>query len=68
MIELYLMIGLIYSSFLIFHSYTSSRRKNREHWAGILLIGTFLWPIDLIVGNLGMVHNDTIRKVKKRFS
>lgn len=66
--ELYFLIGFIYSTILTIHTYSSSRRKTREHWAGILLIGTFLWPIDLIVGNLGMVHNDTIRKVKKRFS
>lgn len=65
--ELYFLIGLIYSCFLIFHSYTSIRRKHREHWAGILLMGTFFWPIDIIVGNLGVVHNDMIGKIKKIF-
>ena len=48
----YFAIGVIYSLLLLVHTYTSSRRRNREHWAGIVLVGTVLWPIDLIVGNL----------------
>jgi hypothetical protein len=47
---IYFTIGFIYSLFLLFKTYRSSRRKNREHWAGILLVGTICWPIDMIVG------------------
>jgi len=67
MIKLYLLIGLVYSTLLTIHTYLSSRRRTREHWAGIFLIGTLLWPIDLIVGNIGLLHNDFFSKMVEKF-
>lgn len=64
MIELYFLIGIIYSTILTIHTYSSSRRKSREHWAGIFLIGTLFWPLDLIVGNIGLVNNNLFKKKK----
>lgn len=66
--ELYFLIGFIYSTILTIHTYSSSRRKTREHWAGIFLVGTLIWPIDLIVGNIGFVNNKTFYKIRKRLS
>lgn len=68
MIELYFLIGIIYSTILTIHTYSSSRRKSREHWAGIFLIGTLLWPLDLIVGNIGLINNNLFKKRKSKFS
>jgi hypothetical protein len=67
MIELYLLIGLVYSTLLTIHTYSSSRRRTREHWAGIFLVGTLLWPIDLIVGNIGLLHNEFFSKMVEKF-
>ena len=52
---LYFTIGLLYSLFLLYKSYSSIRRRNREHWAGILLVGTLFWPVDVIVSREQLV-------------
>lgn len=63
-IEIYLTIGFVYSLYLLFEAFTSSRPNNREYWIGILLIGTLFWPIDIIVGNIGLVHKKPKLKLK----
>lgn len=59
----YLIIGFIYSLYLIYEAFTSLRSKNREYWVGILIMGTLFWPIDIIVGNIGLVHRRPKLKV-----
>ena len=58
LISIYLLIGLTYSSFLLLNTLSSKRRKYREHWAGILIVGTLVWWIDLIVGHLDLVDKN----------
>lgn len=56
LITIYLLVGLLYSFFLIYEAQVSGRSNNREYWVGILLMGTLFWPIDMIVGNVGWIH------------
>lgn len=45
----YLVIGSVYSLYLLVEAFTGKVRKNREYWLGILIMGTLFWPIDLFV-------------------
>ena len=54
----YFTIGLLYSLFLVYKSYSSIRRRNREHWAGILLVGTLFWPVDIIVSRGQLIEEN----------
>ncbi len=56
--SLYFTVGFLYSFILLISTYTSPRRRNREHWAGILLVGTICWPIDLFVGNMRLADKN----------
>lgn len=59
---LYLLVGVLYSFYLMYEAQTSGRPNNREYWVGILLIATLFWPIDMIVGNIGYINRN--RKMK----
>jgi len=56
-IQSYLVIGMLYSMFLLYEAFTTTRPRNREYWVGILIMGTLFWPIDMIVGNIGYIHS-----------
>ena len=47
--EIYIYIGLIYSMFLLIRNWFFNPNPNKENWVGILLIGTLLWPLDLVL-------------------
>lgn len=56
-LQVYLIIGLIYSMVLLYEAFTTTRPRNREYWVGIVIMGTLFWPIDMIVGNVGYIHS-----------
>lgn len=56
-IHSYLTIGFLYSCYLLYEAFTTTRRRNREYWVGIVIMGTLFWPIDMIVGNVGYIHS-----------
>lgn len=47
--EIYIYIGLLYSLLLLIRNWFFNPNPNKESWVGILLIGTLLWPIDLVL-------------------
>jgi uncharacterized membrane protein YhaH (DUF805 family) len=55
-ITLYLLVGVLYSFYLMYEAQTSGRSNRREHWVGILIIATLFWPIDMVVGNVGYIN------------
>jgi len=56
-LQSYLVIGMLYSMFLLYEAFTTTRPRNREYWVGIVIMGTLFWPIDMIVGNIGYIHS-----------
>ena len=46
---IYIGLGFFYSLFLMIESFIGKKRKNREYWIGILIMGTLFWPLDLLI-------------------
>lgn len=60
-IQLYFIGSIIYT---IIAGVLNYRLQNPEHWAGVLITGTFFWPVPLIT-NLNKMKDLYVRKLKK---